>query len=361
MPCRRSLRQSGDTKPDGVPLVDSCGAAVILHPGAIALFIGEALVIALSLYASSLGIGLLRHWDINSSSEGQLRLERRTYLISTLMSYVMLYEVLSTFLYIYTLDAIHLVFVGAMCATGSLNANDVGWYVLYLKIVLFFLSASWIAINHLDNRAEDYPLIRAKYRLLLLITPVIVLDGVLLMRYFIGLRPDIITSCCGSLFSDEGKKVAGDISALPIKTMMKVFYASAAFLLSLIALAITLKSAVFRYLTAVGSFIFFFIAVLSIVSFVSIYFYELPTHHCPFDILQQAYGYVGYPLYGSLFAGVFFGVISGVAQSFKRIPSLTTTVEAAQRVWLVLAAIGISVFVAICTWPIVFSSFRVDM
>ncbi|MBF0537964.1 MAG: hypothetical protein HQL03_06895 [Nitrospirae bacterium] len=91
----------------------------------------------------------------------------------------------------------------------------------------------------------------------------------------------------------------------------------------------------------------------------SIYFYELPTHHCPFDILQQAYGYVGYPLYGSLFAGVFFGVISGVAQSFKRIPSLTTTVEAAQRVWLVLAAIGISVFVAICTWPIVFSSFRV--
>ncbi|KJU86192.1 hypothetical protein MBAV_001614, partial [Candidatus Magnetobacterium bavaricum] len=77
---------------------------------------------AMSLYASLLAFTLLRRWDINSSSEAQLHLERRTYLISTLMSYVMLYEVLSMFLYIYTLDSIHMVFVGAMCATGSLNA-----------------------------------------------------------------------------------------------------------------------------------------------------------------------------------------------------------------------------------------------
>ncbi len=334
---------------------------MILHPGAIALFIGEGLVMAMSLYASALGGTLLRRWDINSASEGQLRLERRTYLISTLMTYVMLYEVLSVFLYIYTLDSVHIVFVGAMCATGSLNANEVGWYVLYLKIVLFFLSASWIAINYIDNRAEDYPLIKTKYRLLLCITPVIVINGVLLIRYFMGLKPEIITSCCGSLFSDESKKVAGDLSALPIRGMMTAFYASAAFLLALITAAIIRRRAVVRYIVAIGSFIFFFIALLSIVSFVSLYFYELPTHHCPFDILQQTYGYVGYPLYASLFIGVFFGLISGVIQPFAKIPSLTTTVDAMQRVWLVLAAAGIVAFVAICTWPIVFSAFRVEM
>ncbi|KJU87684.1 conserved hypothetical protein, membrane [Candidatus Magnetobacterium bavaricum] len=334
---------------------------MILHPGVIALFLGEGLVMAMSLYASLLGSTLLRHWDINSSSEAQLRLERRTYLISTLMSYVMLYEVLSMFLYIYTLEAIHMVFVGAMCATGSLNANDVGWYALYLKMALFFLSASWMAINYIDNRAEDYPLIKVKYRLLLFITPLIVLNGIILMRYFLGLKPDIITSCCGSLFSDESKKVAGDISALPIKTMMYTFYAWAASLILLIVVAIIRKGGVFKYLVAVGSLVFFFIALLSIVSFVSIYFYELPTHHCPFDILQQTYGYVGYPLYATLFAGVFFGVISAVVQPLRRIPSLATTVETTQRVWLVLAATGIAAFVAICTWPIVFSNFHVDM
>ncbi|KJU87345.1 conserved hypothetical protein, membrane [Candidatus Magnetobacterium bavaricum] len=254
-----------------------------------------------------------------------------------------------------------MVFVGAMCATGSLNANDVGWYALYLKMALFFLSASWMAINYIDNRAEDYPLIKVKYRLLLFITPLIVLNGIILMRYFLGLKPDIITSCCGSLFSDESKKVAGGLSALPIKTMMYTFYSWAASLILLIALAIIRKGGAFKYLVAVGSFVFFFIALLSIVSFVSIYFYELPTHHCPFDILQQTYGYVGYPLYASLFVGVFFGVISAVVQPFRRIPSLATTVETTQRVWLVLAATGIAAFVAICTWPIVFSNFHVDM
>jgi len=42
---------------------------------------------------------------------------------------------------------------------------------------------------------------------------------------------------------------------------------------------------------------------MAILSFISVYFYELPTHHCPFCILQKEYGYVGYPLYLTLFGG----------------------------------------------------------
>ncbi|MBF0344634.1 MAG: hypothetical protein HQL06_10445 [Nitrospirae bacterium] len=319
------------------------------------------MVIAMSLYASLLGVEVLRRWDINSSSEEQLRLERRTYLISTLMMYVMFYEVLSLFLYIYTLDSIHVIFVGAMCATGTLNANDIGWYALYIKIIVFFLSSSWIAINYLDNSAEDYPLVRAKYKLLLLITPFIVFCGFLLVKYFLGLKPDIITSCCGSLFSDESKKVSGSLAGLPIKAMMVTFYASATLLLPLIVLSITLRNSFLKYLTAVNSFAFFFISMLSIISFISIYFYELPMHHCPFDILQDTYGYVGYPLYSTLFTGVFFSLISGIVEPLKKIQSLTKTVERAQKMWLAISAIGIIAFVTISTWPIIFSSFKVDM
>jgi hypothetical protein len=44
----------------------------------------------------------------------------------------------------------------------------------------------------------------------------------------------------------------------------------------------------------------FLVSVLSLISFISLYFYKLPTHHCLFCILQKEYGYIGYPLYPAL-------------------------------------------------------------
>ena len=54
------------------------------------------------------------------------------------------------------------------------------------------------------------------------------------------------------------------------------------------------------------------VALASVVSFVSVFIYELPSHHCPFDMLQREYRFVGYPLYASLVAGVFFAVLPGL-------------------------------------------------
>jgi hypothetical protein len=52
------------------------------------------------------GVRIIRHWDIDSGSEYQLDLERRTYLISTLMAYAMGFQLLSLFLFIYTADTL---------------------------------------------------------------------------------------------------------------------------------------------------------------------------------------------------------------------------------------------------------------
>ena len=80
---------------------------MFFKPGIIALFISSLLVSGMMLYASFYGMLILKYWDINSGSETQLRLERKTYLISTIIGYAFGFQLLSFFLFIYTADALH--------------------------------------------------------------------------------------------------------------------------------------------------------------------------------------------------------------------------------------------------------------
>lgn len=51
------------------------------------------------------------------------------------------------------------------------------------------------------------------------------LETVLESFYFLGMQADVITSCCGSLFSSEKQGGLGsEIAALPAKPMLWVFY-----------------------------------------------------------------------------------------------------------------------------------------
>ncbi len=330
---------------------------MILHPGIIALFIGSFIAVSVLLYGSFLGFRILRRWDRQESSEEQLSLERRTYLVSTMMKYVFWLEILSALLFILTVDSLHTIFTGAMCATGSLNANPVGWKVLYLKISMIFLSGVWITMNDIDQRTEDLPLLRLKYGLLFFILPVVVAERYLEARYFLGLNPEIITSCCGSLFSEEGGGLPSTLSTLPIRPTMVVFFSTVAAVIIIGLLSVSLRRAWLRYLFSAASVILFPVSLAAVVSFISLYFYEVPTHHCPFDILQAEYHYIGYPLYVSLFGGSFFGMIVGITEPLRRLGSLDPVVGKAQQRWTVTALVLVAVFTMISLWPMLFSSF----
>jgi uncharacterized integral membrane protein len=98
-----------------------------------------------------------------------LILERRTYIISTILAYLFGFQLLSLFLYIFTADHLHTLFVGAMCAAGTLYVNAYGYPALIMKVINFLLAGLWLILNYADNRAYDYPLIRKKYFFLLII------------------------------------------------------------------------------------------------------------------------------------------------------------------------------------------------
>jgi hypothetical protein len=329
---------------------------VFFKPGIIALFIGSLLVSGMVLYASYYGALILRYWDIKSGSETQLSLERRTYLISMIISYACVFQLFSFFLFIFTADSLHTFFTGAMCAVGSLNVNHWGFPVVILKVITFLLAGLWLIINYTDNRGFDYPLIKVKYLLLLIIAPLILAETIMQSHYFLGLNPEVITSCCGSLFTADTQGVASDIISFPRPIMEIAFYA--AMIGSLALGAVFYRTGKMGYGFSAAIFLTFLISIASFISFISIYFYELPTHHCPFCILQKEYRYIGYFLYLLLLVGGLTGMGVGLLMPFRQTPSLKETLPAIQKHLTLTSVICYLFFTVIATYQIIVSNLK---
>lgn len=161
---------------------------MILHPAVIANVVSSLIISVTIVYAAVYGVQILLKWDLQSGEELQLRLERRTYLISTLLSFIFALELMSLFLFAFTADTLCPLFVGAMCAAGTLNVNAFGYPTLLMKMVTFLLAGLWLVLNYADNQAYDYPLIKKKYALLAVIAPLSVLETFLEGTYFLNLR-----------------------------------------------------------------------------------------------------------------------------------------------------------------------------
>lgn len=331
---------------------------MILNPSILALFVSSLLISLMTLYAAGYGVLILRRWDITSGSELQLTMERRTYLISTIVSYFLAFQLVSLFLFIQTADSICHLFVGAMCAVGTLTVNGYGYPTLLLKVATFIAAGLWLILNYADNKGYDYPLLKAKYLLLLVMAPLILAEAALQCVYFLGLRPDIITSCCGSLFSQGSRGGAAELLTGPSGPMEILFYT---------CMALTIAAGTNLYLRGKGGYLFaglsgitFVVSLASIISFISLYFYEMPSHHCPFCLLQKEYGYVGYPLYLLLLAGTVTGVGVGLLHACRKKESLEFIIPGLQRKLAGVSVISFLVFTAIVTYQILFSSFKLD-
>jgi hypothetical protein len=305
------------------------------------------------LYAAFYGVRILRNWDIHSGSEQQLNLERRTYLISTMMSYAFAFQLLSLFLFIYTADHLSSLFVGAMCAAGTLNVNAFGYPTILLKIINFLLAGLWLIVNYVDNQAYDYPLIRKKYGLLMIITPFVCGETVVQGAYFAGLKPNVITSCCGSLFSSEIQGITSSMLAFPRTVVEVAFYSAMA---ATLVLGIHFyRKQTYGYLFSVSGILTFLISIVALISFLCLYFYQLPTHHCPFCILQKEYAFVGYPLYLALLGGAVPALGVAAILPSNQVASLATVAPAVQRGLSLMTLTAYALFLVIVTCATIFS------
>ncbi|MEY2631850.1 MAG: hypothetical protein RIR00_504 [Pseudomonadota bacterium] len=326
---------------------------MLFQPAIIALLlVAGTAVLLLALVTPGL-IELLRHWDLSSGSSRQLRLERRTYLYSTLTGFVLAAQGLALLLFVFTADRLALRFVGAMCAVGTLNVNPWGFPALGSQVAVFFAASLWLILNHLDNQARQYPLIRLKYGLLLGLLPLLVLNLVLQWRFFSGLKAQVITSCCGSLFSGEARTLAAELSALPPQPAM---------LLSALGLGLVLLLAAWHRrdggrasacATALAGALAFAAGLLAVLSYLSLYLYEHPHHHCPFCLLKPEYHYQGYALYLPLFVASVAALGTGLVRACAGRPGLALLAPRLSRRLAGVALAGYSLFAllaALAVW-----------
>lgn len=342
---------------------------MLFQPAIIALLLASAVGVLMLAASAPYAWQLVRLWDIASGSELQLRMERRTYLMSTLLTFVFATQLVALLLFIFNADKMAVMFVGAMCAVGTLNANAYGFPALIAQIAVFFMAAVWLVLNHVDTRAYDYPLVRTKYKLLMGILPFVVLSFALQLAYFLNLKADVITSCCGSLFSSEAKTLAADASALPPVQALWLFYGALGMVVAAALVHVHRQSSSFGkeggsrrsvavggYIVAAASALAFVAALTGILSFVSLYVYEHPHHHCPFCLLKPEYDYQGYWLYLPLFTATAAGLGVGAIQPFASVPSLVGIVPQMTRRLAWVAALGFTLFAAVATFMVAYSN-----
>jgi len=318
---------------------------MIFHSPILAMLLASLISSAAMIWAAAFSLDVARNWDINSGAAKQIRLEKRTYLVTTIVKFVLALELLSLILFVINADQMAVMFTGAMCAVGTLRNNAFGFPALLLKVAIFFAAIIWLLLNSADEQGRDYPLTRPKYMLLMGLSPIVVAAAVVQFLYFYNLQTDVITSCCSKLYTPENGGLQADLSALSPGVALGALLGGFAFV-GVFACWLREREAL-RFLYGPAALGFFLVSITTIISVISSYVYEQPHHHCPFCILKWQYYYVGFALYIPLFLGTGFGMAAGLMGAFKTPASLRAIYPQLTHRNIVLSLIFFAVFMLV--------------
>ena len=304
----------------------------LLSNQVIVFLLGESILFMLLFIAFIVSLKVLVKWDFESFTPFQFTLERQSYLVSTIILFVFLLKFILVAYFIFTIDALAPLLPGAMCGAGVIKANAYGSYLLILKFFILFLLTLWLYVHFYDMHTKNHQWFKQKSWLFSLIFIFIFSELVLDFGYFSNIDTHMPVSCCSALFGQlEGANPLPFGLSVPL--LLVLFY------LLYILIILTLKSGyTMVYITA--NVLFMFIAYYAVVYFFGTYIYELPTHKCPFCMLQPEYHYIGYLLWGSLFMGSYIGLSDAVSMLWLR-----KTKMMSQN----LAVVLLSIFVPLCT------------
>ncbi|WP_294951808.1 hypothetical protein [Sulfurovum sp.] len=305
---------------------------ILLNNEVIVYLLSETVLYLLLFVAFLVTVGLVKKWNFDAFTTEQFTLENRSYLVMTIIFFGIVLKIILLPYFVYTIDALSDLVPGAMCGAGVIKANAYGNPLLALKIVILFLSGLWLSINSIDLKAKRYPYLKLKSWFFLFIFVLLSAEFLLDILYFTHIETTNPVSCCSVIFGQTGGANSLPFG-LDIPKLLMLFY----LLFALIVLSLFSNLSL---VSVASSILFVVVGYYAVVYFFGTYIYELPTHKCPFCMLQDHYHYVGYAVWGLLLLGTFFAIDYAVMNVFFHTVSQTL-----KRIAIVL----LSMFVFLCS------------
>ncbi|NPA66623.1 MAG: hypothetical protein GXO11_07040 [Epsilonproteobacteria bacterium] len=274
---------------------------MLLNPLVLTNLLLDTIFVLLGFIAFFVSLEILLKYKPQSYTQEEFLLQKKAYLSSTIISYILTLKIPLFLFFIYTLNALAPLLKGAMCSVGVLEGSVYGIYLMIIKVIALYLFGFWIVLHKKDIASPYQAYLRLKSWYFLVIYIVLVVEYILEINYFLDLQPDALVDCCGVVFSPNKTTLIATLLSVPNYLQYGFFY----FLYGVIVLGFfTQKKLLYSFATIV----FIPTALISLIAYFGTYIYELPTHHCPFCLLQADYYYIGYFLYSFLFLGTFLGI-----------------------------------------------------
>jgi hypothetical protein len=260
---------------------------------------------------------VLRHFDLQRATEGQLALEKQIELGATFVRIAAVVQVLALVLSALGADRMSRGVRGAMCAYGVFGANEWGFRSLAVTGGVALVAGVLAQVYAFDARVRALDLARPLAAMTLAMFPLSLLDLAFATEFLGKLDLTVVASCCSVQLdpiaaSGEGFATGPRVVA----TVLAVIGTVASIALALFAAHSPTKARI----TAAGvmTLVSLPAAIAASVLEVAPHAFEVPNHVCPFCLLRSDVLAIGYPLYGALFLAATWGVGAGVSAVLAR-------------------------------------------
>jgi len=245
---------------------------------------------------------ILKNYKQDRTTQLQYKLEKLSYLITTIVYISLIIKIIVLPYFTVTLEKLSTMISGAMCGAGVISANIYGEPLILLKLSLVILMMLWLTLNRYDLQSKGFIYFKLKMIFFLVIFFLLSIEIVLEYLFFTNLSTQNPVSCCSTLYNSTqyNNQLPFNISILELVISFYTLYI-------LIMLSSYVKQ---RYLVAFLSPVYAYVSYLSIVYFFSSYIYELPSHRCPYCLLQSDYYFIGYAIYFSMIIATYYALSS---------------------------------------------------
>jgi hypothetical protein len=260
---------------------------------------------------------VLRHFDVQRATEGQLALEKQIELGATFVRIAAVVQVLALALSALGADRMSRGVRGAMCAYGVFGANAWGFRSFAVTGAVALCAGVLSQVYTFDARVRTLALARPLALMTLAMFPLSALDLAFATEFLGKLDLTVVASCCSVQLDPIAASGEGFASGPRVlATVLAIAGTCASIAVALFAARTPTASRV----TAAGVVTLLSLpaAIAASVLEVAPHAFEVPHHVCPFCLLRSDVFAIGYPLYGALFLATIWGVGAGVSALLAR-------------------------------------------